>query len=74
MRCFDRPYASTTPPFHTRNDGTHIQDAAPLDDKGPTTGRATRMGRKAEKPRDPKAGGPSGQTERAKHNKKHANK
>lgn len=74
MRCFDRPYASTSPPLHTRNDGTHVEDAAGILDKGPTTGRATRLGRKAEKPRDPKAGGPSGQEDRSRHDKKHANR
>ena len=42
--------------------------------KGPTTGRNTKLGRKVEKPADPKAGGPSGQRDNGKHNKKHANK
>ena len=41
--------------------------------QNPTTGRTTKMGRRAEKPKDPKPGGPSGQSDRAKHNKKHAN-
>ena len=40
----------------------------------PSTGRTTRLGRKVEKPQDPKAGGPSGQTDRARHDKRHANK
>src|SRR3954471_8533786 len=34
-----------------------------------STGRNSKMGRKAEKPRDPKSGGPSGQPDRAKHDK-----
>ena len=42
--------------------------------KSPTTGRTTKLGRRVEKPQDPKAGGPSGQKDNAKHNKKHANK
>ena len=42
--------------------------------KSPTTGRNTKLGRKVEKPQDPKAGGPSGQTDAAKHNKRHTNK
>jgi hypothetical protein len=40
----------------------------------PSTGRNTKLGRKVEKPAEPKAGGPSGQTDRARHDKKHANK
>jgi hypothetical protein len=39
----------------------------------PSTGRNSRLGRKVEKPADPKAGGPSGQKDRAKHDKRHAN-
>jgi hypothetical protein len=42
--------------------------------KNPTTGRNTKLGRKVEKPAEPKSGGPSGQKERAKHDKRHANK
>ena len=42
--------------------------------KSPTTGRNTKLGRRVEKPMDPKAGGPSGQLDRAKHDKRHANK
>ena len=42
--------------------------------KSPSTGRATKLGRRVEKPQDPKAGGPSGQKDRARHDKKHANK
>jgi hypothetical protein len=42
--------------------------------KNPTTGRNTKLGRKVEKPAEPKIGGPSGQTDRAKHDKRHANK
>ena len=42
-------------------------------DFSPTTGRNTKRGRKVEKPADPKAGGPSGQRDRARHDKKHAN-
>ena len=40
----------------------------------PSTGRNSRLGRKVEKPSDPKAGGPSGQKDRGKHDKRHANK
>jgi hypothetical protein len=40
----------------------------------PNTGRNTRLGKKVEKPRDPKSGGPSGQKDRARHDKRHANK
>ncbi len=40
----------------------------------PTTGKTTKLGRKVEKPQDPKAGGPSGQHDAAKHDKRHANK
>jgi hypothetical protein len=47
----------------------------PLDTvQRPQTGRNTKLGRKVEKPRDPKSGGPSGQQDRARHDKRHANK
>lgn len=42
--------------------------------KSPTTGRNSKLGRKVEKPQDPKAGGPSGQKDKSRHDKKHANK
>lgn len=40
----------------------------------PSTGRTTSMGRKVEKPAPGRSGGPSGQTDAAQHEKKHANK
>jgi hypothetical protein len=40
----------------------------------PTTGRNTKLGRKVEKPQDPKAGGPSGQHDAGRHHTKHTNK
>lgn len=40
----------------------------------PTTGKTTRLGRKVEKPAEPKGGGPSGQHDAAKHDKRHTNK
>ena len=40
----------------------------------PTTGKTTRLGRKVEKPADPKAGGPSGQHDAGKHDRGHTNK
>ena len=40
----------------------------------PTTGKTTKLGRKVEKPQDPKAGGPSGQHDEGKHDRKHTNK
>ena len=40
----------------------------------PSTGRTTKLGRKVEKPEDPKAGGPSGQQDKGRHDKRHANK
>lgn len=40
----------------------------------PDSGKSTKLGRKVEKPQDPKAGGPSGQHETTKHNKRHTNK
>jgi hypothetical protein len=40
----------------------------------PTTGKTTKLGRKVEKPRDPKAGGPSGQHDASRHDKGHTNK
>jgi len=53
---------------------THRTLGLPETFKGPTTGRNTKLGRKVEKPRDPKSGGPSGQKDRARHDKRHANK
>lgn len=52
----------------------HVKDITSEVFKSPTTGRNTKLGRRVEKPQDPKAGGPSGQKDNAKHNKKHANK
>jgi hypothetical protein len=40
----------------------------------PDSGKSTKLGRKVEKPNDPSAGGPSGQHETTKHDKRHANK
>lgn len=75
--------AKAAPPVASRNaniatddksDQTHRSIEVPETYKSPTTGRNTKLGRKVEKPAEPKPGGPSGQTERAKHNKRHANK
>jgi hypothetical protein len=57
-----------------KEQATHRKIDVPETYKNPTTGRNTKLGRRVEKPQDPKAGGPSGQTDRAKHNKRHANK
>lgn len=40
----------------------------------PTTGKTTKLGRKVEKPAEPKGGGPSGQHDAAKHDRGHTNK
>jgi hypothetical protein len=40
----------------------------------PDSGKSTTLGRKVEKPMDPKAGGPSGQKDRGRHDIKHTNK
>jgi hypothetical protein len=40
----------------------------------PDSGKSTKLGRKVEKPMDPKAGGPSGQKDRGRHDIKHTNK
>ena len=60
------------PPDHERVDRT--EEATRELYKNPTTGRNTKLGRKVEKPAEPKMGGPSGQKDRAKHDKRHANK
>ena len=57
-----------------KSQATHIKDEPKDMYQRPTTGRNTRLGRKVEKPRDPKSGGPSGQKDRARHDKRHANK
>jgi hypothetical protein len=66
-----RPSASTPPHDVTVE---RVEDATRELYKSPTTGRNTKLGRKVEKPADPKAGGPSGQHETTKHDKRHANK
>lgn len=66
-----RPMAST-PPHDVSIE--RIEDATRELFKNPTTGRNTKLGKKVEKPRDPKSGGPSGQKDRARHDKRHANK
>jgi hypothetical protein len=40
----------------------------------PDSGKSTKLGRKVEKPMDPKGGGPSGQKDRGRHDIKHTNK
>lgn len=40
----------------------------------PTTGKTTKLGRKVEKPAEPRVGGPSGQHDSAIHDKRHTNK
>jgi hypothetical protein len=76
----DRVYFAATkggwslPPDGGRKDVVHVQDQAKDQTQRPTTGRNTKLGRKVEKPRDPMSGGPSGQKDRAKHDKRHANK
>lgn len=52
----------------------HVSDQTRDQVQRPSTGRNTKLGRRVEKPQDPSAGGPSGQKEIAKHNKKHTNK
>ena len=61
-------------PRETETNAVHVQDQTRDLVQRPSTGRNTKMGRRVEKPQDPKAGGPSGQTENARHNKRHANK
>ena len=67
---YDRAHAASVP-FHDVQTTEHTADKVA---KHPSTGRNSKMGRKAEKPRDPTSGGPSGQPDRAKHDKRHANK
>jgi hypothetical protein len=43
-------------------------------DLPPSTGRATKLGKKVEKPAEPPAGGPSGQKIGVRHDRKHTNK
>ena len=66
----DRGYAAGWPPHDTQTTEHQGDKVA----KHPSTGRNSKMGRKAEKPRDPTTGGPSGQPDRAKHDKRHANR
>jgi hypothetical protein len=66
----ERAWAAAWPP-HDAQTTEHQTDKVA---KHPSTGRNSKMGRKAEKPRDPTTGGPSGQPDRAKHDKRHANR
>ena len=66
------PTAATHAP-HDSTTFEHLQPSKDADPR-PTTGRNSKMGRRAEKPRDPTMAGPSGQPGRAKHDKRHANK
>ena len=76
----ERPYAGTQLPGVShlppddKNNMVHKKGEPQDAFQRPSTGRNTRLGRKVEKPRDPKSGGPSGQKERARHDKRHANK
>lgn len=77
---FARPAARTAqaPAAHLPPDDKQrqqlLKDAQQELYKSPTTGRNTKLGRKVEKPAEPGPGGPSGQKDRAKHDRKHANK
>jgi hypothetical protein len=69
--------ASAPPAAHLTTEDKKLdrtEDATRESFTNPTTGRNSKLGRRVEKPADPKAGGPSGQKDRAKHNKRHANK
>jgi len=66
-----RTPASQLPPDDKRR-VDHVKDEVVY--QRPTTGRNTALGRKVEKPADPRAGGPSGQHDSVKHNRKHTNK
>ncbi len=49
-------------------------EKVPAEGENPGTGRSTKMGRRAETPASIRSSGPSGQTGRAQHQKKHPNK
>ncbi|AMO23256.1 hypothetical protein GCM10027034_42620 [Ramlibacter solisilvae] len=53
--------------------GKHLKTQPAELDLPPSTGRNTKLGRKVEKPDDPKPGGPSGQKVETR-DRKHANK
>lgn len=61
-------------PPHDQQKADRMKDETAELYQRPTTGRNTTLGKKVEKPRDPKSGGPSGQKDRARHDKRHANK
>ena len=74
---FDRPGASRGWAPTPSNHKTRLEQVA--DDvraifQRPTTGRTSRLGRKAERPADARAAGPSGQHESTKHDRRHTNK
>ena len=69
-----KPQAAWHMPTEDGKKGDRVKDLKRELYASPTTGRTTKMGRRVEKPQDPKAGGPSGQKDRAKHDKRHANK
>ena len=76
---------STTLTFHTERPCAQLQpgeikqtqeseDAERIDIQRPTVGRTGALGRRVEKPADVKPAGPSGQKDKAQHDRKHANK
>jgi hypothetical protein len=65
-----RPRAQLQPQEQTKLD----QEKAKLQAARPASGRTSALGRKVEKPGTGNPGGPSGQTDEAKHDRKHANK
>ncbi len=68
----DRPLAQLQPGEKKKLDH-YTQEMLDLN-RNPSSGRTTALGRKVEKPADVKPAGPSGQKDRAQHNRKHANK
>ncbi|MDB5874934.1 MAG: hypothetical protein JWQ07_4376 [Ramlibacter sp.] len=74
---FDRPCASRgwapTPATQKTRLEQVTDDVRSLFQR-PTTGRTSKLGRKAERPADARAAGPSGQHESTKHDRKHTNK
>ena len=71
---YPKPRASSTLPLHDQQSTEHLKEGTRDLQLRPSTGRNSKLGKKAEKPRDPKSGGPSGQKDRARHDKRHANK
>lgn len=71
----ERPLAQLQPGETRQTQQLRRQELNELfKNRSPSTGRTTALGRRVEKPADVKPAGPSGQRDKAQHDRKHTNK